>query len=251
MLGQAGGRGVAQPSQDELINLGLPLVRRMAFRLARRLPPNVEVDDLIGAGTEGLLRAVRTYDPTQNPDFEPYAKARIRGAILDELRASDDLTRYGRDRLKEISKAIKALQNVYGRDPTETEVADRLQIPLEEYQRMSADFARRPLLRLLEPIEPDNVESATPDPSVNLDRVALRERLVAAIGRLPEKYQKALALYYQEECTQYEIGQILGVTNSRACQILSESIVRLRTLLEQSEDRAVRKSEPKRRAVEQ
>ncbi|HEX4354403.1 MAG TPA: sigma-70 family RNA polymerase sigma factor, partial [Polyangiales bacterium] len=90
--------GAQDASREDLIREGLPLVRRMAFRMARRLPPNVDVNDLIGAGTEGLLKAVQYYDAERYPHFEPYAKTRIRGAILDELRANDSLTRYGRSR---------------------------------------------------------------------------------------------------------------------------------------------------------
>jgi RNA polymerase sigma factor for flagellar operon FliA len=239
-----------QPYQEQLVAKALPLVRRMAFRLARRLPPNVEVDDLIGAGAEGLLRAVKTYDVAQFPDFEPYAKARIRGAILDELRASDDMTRYGRDRLNEMTHAIRDLQNELGRQPTESEIAERLEIPLEEYHRLNGDFARRPILRLAEPVEPDNVETDSPDPHSLLDRAQLRSQLASAIGELPEKSQQVLALYYQEECTQAEIGRILGVTNSRASQILSDAIVRLRALLDKP-DSVRTKNNPKRRAATQ
>ena len=105
--------------REDLIRTGLPLVRRMAFRMARRLPPNVDVNDLIGAGTEGLLKAVQHYDPERFPHFEPYAKTRIRGAILDELRANDSLTRYGRSRMAEITNTIKTLQQTLGRQPAE------------------------------------------------------------------------------------------------------------------------------------
>jgi RNA polymerase sigma factor FliA len=252
MLSNSGsGRGEKPYSHEERVSIGLPIVRRMAFRLARRLPPNVDVEDLISAGTEGLLRALQTYDDAQYPNFEPYAKVCIRGAILDELRANDSLTRYGRDRLKEINKAIHALQNEIGREPTETEIANRLSIPLSEFQRISGELVRRPMLTFIDPIEPDTVESDGPTPATVLDRQELRERLMSAIERLPEKSQQVLALYYQEECTQLEIGRILGVTNSRASQILSESIAQLRALLEEPDDNTRRFNHPRRRAINQ
>jgi RNA polymerase sigma factor FliA len=252
MLTNSGsGRKEKPGSHEERIAIGLPIVRRTAFRLARRLPPNVDVEDLIGAGTEGLLRALQTYDETQYPNFEPYAKACIRGAILDELRANDSLTRYGRDRQKGINKAIHALHNELGREPTESEIASRLNIALDEFQRISGELVRRPMLTFVEPIEPDTVESDGPTPSAVLDRQELRARLMSAIERLPEKSQQVLALYYQEECTQLEIGRILGVTNSRASQILSESIAQLRTLLEEPDDYTHRFNHSRRRAINQ
>ncbi len=233
-------RADAEPrsrGRDELIEIGLPIVRRVAFRLARRLPPNVEVDDLVGAGTEGLLRAIEGYDPARSPAFEPYAEARIRGAILDELRASDPLTRHGRRRLAAITKAIKSLQVELDREPSEDEVAARLGIPLEEYQRVSGELARGPALGRLGDIEPDDVPGAITDPCALYDERELKERLAQAIASLPPRTQQVLALYYQHECTQSEIGRILGVTESRVCQILGEAAARLRARLADSDAR--------------
>jgi RNA polymerase sigma factor FliA len=234
MLKNGGSPGKYQLSQDELIKIGLPLVRRMAFRFARRLPRNVELDDLIGAGTEGLIRAIRSYEPDQYPVFEPYAKARIRGAMLDELRTSDHLTRYARDRVKEMAKVAAELQRELKRAPTEMEVASRIGISLDEYQRVSAEVEYRPMLGSAESTDPDTIESETADPSEHVERAAVRAQLTEAIAKLPEKYQQALALYYQEECTQIEIGRILGISNSRACQILNEATERLRSLIDQA-----------------
>lgn len=237
MLSDPSGGGYAAygaaraPSRDELIKTGMELVRRIAFRMVRRLPPNVEVDDLIGAGAEGLIKAVGAYNPERHPNFEPYAKVRIRGAILDELRANDSLTRYGRSRLSEVSTAIRDLQSELGRQPSEDEVADRLGIPLEQYQRLAGDLARGPALTRLGAVDPDDVDGQSQDPSSAYDDVELKQQLVEAMKSLPERTQKVLALYYQEECTQAEIGEILGVTESRVCQILGEASARLRALM--------------------
>jgi RNA polymerase sigma factor for flagellar operon FliA len=219
--------------REDLVRLGLPLVRRMAFRMARRLPPNVDVNDLIGAGTEGLLKAVQHYDPERYPHFEPYAKTRIRGAILDELRANDSLTRYGRSRMAEITNTIKLLQQQLGRQPAEDEVAGRLGIPLDQYQRLTGDLMRGPTLQGLSSVSADDAESSNAGPDATLLDNDLKRRLALAVGKLTERTQQVLALYYQEECTQAEIGEILGVTESRVCQILGEATARLRALLDE------------------
>jgi RNA polymerase sigma factor for flagellar operon FliA len=228
--------------REDLVRLGLPLVRRMAFRMARRLPPNVDVNDLIGAGTEGLLKAVQHYDPERYPHFEPYAKTRIRGAILDELRANDSLTRYGRSRMAEITNTIKELQQQLGRQPAEDEVAERLGIPLDQYQRLTGDLMRGPTLQGLSSVQADDAESSSAGPDTALLDNDLKRRLALAMGKLTERTQQVLALYYQEECTQAEIGAILGVTESRVCQILGEATARLRAMLDEIPPATDRKS---------
>jgi RNA polymerase sigma factor for flagellar operon FliA len=233
-------------SREDLIRLGLPLVRRMAFRMARRLPPNVDVNDLIGAGTEGLLKAVQYYDAERYPQFEPYAKTRIRGAILDELRANDSLTRYGRSRMAEITNTIKELQHRLGRQPAEDEIAARMGIPLEQYQRLTGDLMRGPTLQGLSSVSADDAESGIATPDALLLDSDLKRRLAAAMSKLSERTQQVLALYYQEECTQAEIGEILGVTESRVCQILGEATARLRALLDDAPNVSERKSKAAR-----
>lgn len=224
-----------KPSREQLLQIGLPMVRRTAFRMARRLPPNVEVDDLIGAGTEGLLKAIDGFDPTRYDRFEPYAERRIRGAILDELRSADSMTRHGRRRMAEVTKAVRGLQQELGRQPTEEEIADKLGMALDQYQRLSEDLARGPALARLGEADPDEVASdKADDPASLFAEKELRQRLVSAIKGLPKRNQMVLALYYQEECTQAEIGEILGVTESRVCQIIGEATARLRASLGES-----------------
>lgn len=218
-------------SRDELVAIGIPIVRRIAYRMARRLPPSVEVGDLIGAGTEGLLRAIDAYDRTRCDRFEPYAEARVRGAILDELRNLDVMTRHGRRRMTEVTRAIQQLQRELNRAPTEEEIAQKLGLSLEDYQRIAMELAQAPAIGRLGEIDPDDVESATLDPAALYGEVELRRNLVAAIDKLPERMRQVLALYYQHECTQAEIGQVLGVTESRVCQILGEAAARLRVAL--------------------
>lgn len=222
---------VPKPSRDELVQVGLPIVRRMAFRLARRLPPNVDVGDLIGSGTEGLLKAIEAYDPNRVPRFETYAETRIRGAMLDELRTHDVMTRHGRQRMSEVTKAVRKLELELGRAPEEQEIAQAMSMTLEGYQKLAEDLAKAPALARLGEIDPDDVANENYDASMELQAKQLRQQLIEAIKKLPERTQTVLALYYQEECTQAEIGQILGVTESRVCQVLGDATVRLRAAL--------------------
>ena len=219
-----------RPSRDELIQRGLPIVRRLAFRLARRLPPNVDVGDLIGAGTEGLLKAIEAYDASHAARFETYAESRVRGAILDELRAQDALTRHGRRQMGEVTKVMRKLESQLGRSPEEQEVASALGIELEVYHKLVENLSRAPALANLGALDPDDVAGGS-DSSAELEHRQLKEQLVAAIKRLPERTQQVLALYYQEECTLAEVGAVLGVTESRVCQILGDATARLRAAL--------------------
>jgi len=214
--------------RDKLIEEGLPIVRRLAFRLARRLPPNVDVGDLIGAGSEGLLKAVANYDATKHERFAPYAEVRIRGAMLDELRSADPVTRHGRRRMAEVSKAIKKLTHALGRPPEEQEIADELGLDLKQYRKLAADLAKAPALGHIGELSPEDIQGNTEQADEQL-LAQERQALVAdAITKLPERMQMVLALYYQEECTQAEIGKILGVTEGRVCQILGEAAARIR-----------------------
>ena len=219
-----------KPSRDELIQRGLPIVRRLAFRLARRLPPNVDVGDLIGAGTEGLLKAIEAYDVTNAARFETYAEARVRGSILDELRGQDALTRHGRRQMGEVTRTMRRLEAELGRAPEEQEVAAALGIDLDAYHKLTENLSRAPALANLGALDPDDV-AGTHDSAGELESRELKTQLVAAIKRLPERTQTVLALYYQEECTLAEIGEVLGVTESRVCQILGDATVRLRASL--------------------
>ena len=229
-----GPHGVEEKNvQEEYLEAGMQLVRRVAFRMARRLPPNIDVDDLIGAGMEGLLKAIASFDPTRQLTFESYAKSRIRGAILDELRAGDTMTRYGRARLSEVTSAITDLRQQLGQEPSEQAIAERLGIDVEQYRKLSAEFGRAPLLAGVGGVNPDEVEGVSCDPSSQFDEHEVRRLLAQAIGQLPERTQQVLALYYQEECTQAEVGAILGVSESRVCQLLGEATARLRAKLAQ------------------
>ncbi|MBN8615934.1 MAG: sigma-70 family RNA polymerase sigma factor [Deltaproteobacteria bacterium] len=209
----------------------MPVVHRVARGVARRLPPHIDVADLVGAGAEGLVRAARAYDPMKCERFETYAEARIRGAILDELRSSDAMTRYGRRIEAAMRRARSELERELGRTPTDEELAARLKLPLAHYRR-HADTARRGVMLCAGGMtDPDLVESSAPQPELLCVASDTRRRLAEAIAQLSPRKQEVLGLYFAEECTQAEIGRVLGVTESRVCQILSEAIARLRSLM--------------------
>ena len=223
---------------DPRVELGLGLVRRIAHRVARRVPPSVDVADLVSAGSEGLLEAVAAFDPHRGENFEVYAERRIRGAILDELRAADVMTRHGRRRLREIRRAVADLERTLGRSPDEHEVAVRLSISLDEYRRITHELSRAPALAGGGALDADDVASPCGDPQELCVAAELRDRLARAIRALPTRMQEVLALYYQSDCTQAEIGRALGVTESRVCQILREAARRLRDALGAEDDDA-------------
>jgi RNA polymerase sigma factor for flagellar operon FliA len=218
-------------SREELITLGMALVRRVALQLARRLPSHVELSDLISAGTVGMLHAVESFESARSPHFEPYAKTRIRGAMIDELRANDLLSRHGRSQLTGIRDARSALRQDLGRDPDDGEVATRLGLGLEHYQRLTGELTRRPvLIRLsLAPVAQPGPASAPDTAFWDKD---LKERLGAAIAALPEREQRVIRLYYEEGRTQAAIGALLGVTEARISQLLTKATTSLRSLLE-------------------
>jgi RNA polymerase sigma factor for flagellar operon FliA len=222
---------LGQESREELIKRGLLVVRRLAFRLARRLPPNVDVGDLIGAGTEGLLKSVDGYDPSTGVRFEGYITQRVRGAIIDELRVHDALTRHGRRQFGEVTKVIKKLESQLKRQPEDEEIAKALDMDLESYHKLAENLSRGPALQNVGSVDPDDTVGGEADSLGTMETRDLKRQLVKAIDKLPERTRQVLGLYYQEECTLLEIGQILGVTESRVCQILGDATVRLRALM--------------------
>ncbi|MFK8003629.1 MAG: RNA polymerase sigma factor FliA [Polyangiales bacterium] len=234
--------GTKKTYNAELVKRGLPIVRRLAFRLARRLPPNVEVDDLISAGNEGLLRAATLYEPTGDARFEVYAERRIRGAMLDELRAMDPVTRHGRQKMRDVSRAISALTQENGQPPTEAMVAERLGMDIPAYRKLTTDLSRAPALGHVGDTSPEEVAGVTPMPDARLLDDEKRRLVAVAITHLPERTQRVMALYYQEECTQAEIGRILNVTEGRVCQILGEAAARIRAHL------GIARVQPKKRS---
>lgn len=212
-----------------------PLVRRIAHHMMAKLPASVEIDDIIQTGMLGLLDAVNRYQESHGAQFETYAAQRIRGAILDGLRQADWLPRSFRRDLRRIESAIGKLEQRLGRAPAEHEVALELGMPLAEYQKMLQEARGYQLISFEDFNHSDGedyLERHCEDHSGNpldalLDR-KLRERLVQGIEKLPEREKVVMALYYEEELNFREIGETLGVSESRVCQLHSQAIARLR-----------------------
>ncbi len=231
--------------RDILLTQHAPLVKKLAYQMKARLPPSVEVDDLVQAGMIGLLDAVNRYEETHGAQFETYAVQRIRGAMLDELRSSDWLPRSMRQNMRKIETAMTALQQRLGRPPKETEVAKQLKLSLEAYQDMLADGGSHQLV-YYEDFH-DSTEGghehfldrycsdANDDPLQALLNSGFREAVIDAITALPEREKILMGLYYEQEMNLKEIGAVMGVSESRVCQLHGQAIARMRaTLREQA-----------------
>lgn len=214
------------------------LVRKVAFAMARRLPAHVDVDDLVGAGTTGLLDAIAKYDPRRNDNFEAYAELRIRGAIGDELRRLDWVPRSVRIKNRTLSAATRTLESELGRPAEETEVAAALQLSMKALHQLRDAATARTMTSLEDLVGTAGdaaLGSADDDVLGQLCHRATTAALAQAIDQLGERDRTVLSLYYFEDVSQKEIGAILGVTESRICQILKRAI---KTLGESMQDAA-------------
>jgi RNA polymerase sigma factor for flagellar operon FliA len=212
----------------------LPLIRRTAMRLARRVPRTVNVADLVGYGWMGLLEAKKRAPSMPTSEFEAYALYRVRGAMLDYLRTLDPATRAARGTSRRVARAIRDLTGELQRAPEEGEIAERLGITAEAYQKTLAELARTGMNRLeLVDVDRHDVVSHEAPPDEAASKRELVESLSDAITHLPVKLQHVLALYYQESCTLREIGAVLGVSESRISQLHTEAIHRLRAAIGQ------------------
>ena len=231
-----------QLDRDALIKQYVPLVQRLAHHMIAKLPPNVEVDDLIQVGMIGLADAMSRYEASQGVQFETFATQRIRGAMLDELREGDWLSRGSRKSQKEIEKAVHRLEHRLGRPPAESEIAAELDMKLADYQSLLGRVRGTQLVYLEdmggnhgddgdgEGFLERHGSAADPeaDPLNQLKDQRLRAALVGAIDSLPERERFIMGMYYEQDMNLKEIAAVLGVTESRVCQLHSQSIARLR-----------------------
>ncbi|MDR3212587.1 MAG: RNA polymerase sigma factor FliA [Azoarcus sp.] len=220
---------------DQLVVSYAPLVKRIAYQMMARLPASVEVEDLIQNGMMGLLDALNRFEEGMGAQFETYAVQRIRGAMLDGLREADWAPRSTRRDMRRIESAIRELEQQYGRPPSETELAAHLGMPLADYQRMLQD-ARGHQLVYFDDFTSDGGEDFLErhlgetggNPLELLEDADGKARLVKAIEELPEREKMVMALYYDEDLNLREIGEVLGVTESRVSQLHSQAVARLR-----------------------
>mgnify|MGYP003666990695 CR=1 FL=1 len=222
------------PDKGQLVELYAPLVKRIAFHLMAKLPSSVNVDDLMQNGMIGLLDAVDRYEEGA-AQFETYASQRIRGAMLDGLREDDWMPRGLRRDMRRVDAAVQTLEQRFGRAPNETELAGEIGVPLPEYQQILQDARGHQLVYFEdfksgedEDFFEHHVVDQDADPLGLLEDADFRRALVSAIGQLPEREQLVMSLYYDEELNLREIGEVLGVTESRVCQLHSQAVARLR-----------------------
>ena len=226
--------------KNQLLAEFAPLVKRLAHQMKAKLPPSVEVDDLVQAGMIGLLDAVNRYEETHGAQFETYAVQRIRGSMLDELRSSDWLPRSMRQNMRKIEVAMNTLQQRLGRAPLETEVAALLKMSLAEYQDLLGDSCGHQLVYYEDFHETTEgnehfLDRYCTDLAVNplqsLLNAGFRDAVIRAIEALPDREKILMGLYYEQEMNLKEIGAVMGVSESRVSQLHSQAIARMRAYL--------------------
>jgi RNA polymerase sigma factor FliA len=237
---------VDKNKREELIIKYVPLVKNIVGRLAAKLPIDMaDKEDLVNVGIMGLMSALEKFDKTRNVQFETYASFRIRGAVLDELRAKDWVPRATRSKDNKLENAMAALQKKLGRVPDEDEIAGELGLSLEDYFKL-LDEARCVPLISTEDLPPDYLERysredileeiSAGNPLNLLVNMEKKNNLKNAIDQLPEKERLVLSLYYYEELTMKEAGQVMDLTESRVCQLHAQAVSRLRSMINSAEN---------------
>jgi RNA polymerase sigma factor for flagellar operon FliA len=224
-----------ETDKDALVRTYLPLVKRIAYHMITRLPASVEVDDLVQAGLMGLLDAVDRFDSDQGAHFETYATQRVRGAMLDELRDADWASRNVRRAGRQIEQAIHTLQQRHQRPPSEQEIADEMGMHIQAYFELLSDARGAQLIYYedLHESEGDDflerfADNTTRGPFDVLASRHFKGALAQAVGILPDREKQLMGMYYEQDMNFKEIGAVLGVSESRICQLHSQAIARLR-----------------------
>ncbi|MEN6620526.1 MAG: FliA/WhiG family RNA polymerase sigma factor [Smithella sp.] len=232
---------VDKKKREEIIMQYAPLVKNIVGRLAAKLPiDSADKEDLVNVGIMGLMSALEKFDKTRNVQFETYASFRIRGAVLDELRAKDWVPRATRSKDNKLEKAMEVLKKKLGRAPTEDEIARELDISLDEYFKL-LDEAKYISLISTEDLPPDYLERfssedimeeiSSGNPLNLLMNMETKDKLKNAIDDLPQKEKLVLSLYYYEELTMKETGRVMDLTESRVCQLHAQAVLRLRSMV--------------------
>jgi len=233
---------ITTENREEVIIRYSPMIKYVANRIAMRLPPHIEVDDLISVGVLGLMDAISKYDSSRGAKFKTYAEFRVRGAILDELRSMDWVPRSIRQKASKVDKVVQGLQAKLRRTPEDEEVAKEMGLSLDQFHETLNETKSIPIFSLEDlgiAKESGDQQSlldclagkADADPQTQVRLVELKEIIAKAIDALPEKERLMVSLYYYEELTMKEIGAVLDITESRVSQIHSKAVYRLRTKL--------------------
>ena len=223
----------SENNTEELVREYATLVKRIAHHLVSRLPSSVQPDDLIQSGMLGLLEAASKYDASKGASFETYAGIRIRGSMLDEIRKGDWIPRSVHRNVRSVSAAMVSLENRIGRDASDREIAEEMGVGLEEYFSILKDSMGSKLFSFedLPLVVGQGVETALPGPLDQVQKRLFKQSLAVAIGELPEREQLVLSLYYDDELNLKEIGEVIGVSESRVSQIHTQAALRLRAKL--------------------
>jgi RNA polymerase sigma factor for flagellar operon FliA len=228
--------GLDAEALHELVTEHVELVRRIAYHLLARMPSHIDIDDLIQAGMIGLLNAAENFSASKGANFATYAGIRIRGAMLDEARKMSHSPRSTYRNAKKISQAIQQIEKETGADARDADIAKKLGVGMDELHKMLESAASTRMLSLdeLANQKPDAVAlagAADDEPMAALQQEQFRDAVVAAVETLPEREQLVLSLYYEQELNLREIGEVLGVGESRVCQIHSQAVLRIRARL--------------------
>lgn len=234
-------------AEAEIVERHLPLVKTVVGRVAINLPSHVNLDDLTSAGLVGLLNAVRNYDPEGGSSFESYARVRIRGAVLDELRRLDWVPRSVHDKARRVQTVIQELEQKHGQVPTPAQVARALELTPREYEELLEEIRPATFVCLDAAPGPDGdndsdssryesvADESQEDPVMATSRREMSRVIAERINHLPEMQRKVLALYYFEDMRLREIAEVYGVTESRICQIHSQAVLAIRAYVEDLE----------------
>ena len=232
-----------QPNHtDDMVERHAPLVKRIACHLINRLPACVQLEDMIQAGMIGLLEASGKYDETQGASFETYAGIRIRGSMLDEIRKNDWAPRSVHRKAREVAEAVREIENEYGRDARDIEIAETLDMSLGEYYKILQDNSYHKVLSVDDTsintgeTMLDSMSDNAPGILDGMHKDDMQRLLSEAIAGLPERERLVMALYYDEELNLREIGAVMGVSESRVSQIHSQAIIRLQSRMSNRSD---------------
>jgi len=222
------------PNYDELMTEYAPFVKRIAYHMMTRLPSNIQLEDIVQTGMIGLFEALKAYDVSKGASFETYARIRIQGSMIDEVRRCDWTPRSVYKKSRQISEAIRNVENEKGSDASDSEIAEQLGMSLDDYYAMVKDAAGCQLLSYEDisavgGCQDEYDSSDMENPYDQLQEEDFKQGLVEKIEGLPEREKMVMALYYDEEFNLREIGEVLGITEGRVCQIHGQALLRLKS----------------------